>query len=222
MTASATSQLSPRDRARARLAHAVRHEQALFVLAAGAIGLHIADDNFFQPEPGTFAADHLVSGLLPLTLVLGAGAALLAGRLRAGGRAAVALLLGLFGVIGGIEAAYYAHAGALSGDDYSGILSALGGFLLLGSGVLMLVAHAPQGRPPPPSLPAAQPDRRRGARLRLPVPLSGRARLCRHTHRRRRRRDPETRRRRPRTSRSRQATVSASRAGSSPRGTARP
>jgi hypothetical protein len=120
------------------VAYAVRREHRLFVLAAAAISLHIADDNFFQPEPGTFASDHAASGLVPLTLALAAGAALLSGRIRAGSRAAVALLLGLFGVIGGIEAAYYAHAGALSGDDYSGMLSTVAGFLLLGSGVLML------------------------------------------------------------------------------------
>jgi len=138
MTASPTFQLPAGARLRARLAHAVQREQALLVPAVAAIGIHIAEDNLFQPEPGTSAADHLVSGLVPLTLALVAGVAILSVDLRPGARATFALLLGVFGVVAGTEAAYYAHAGALSGDDYTGLLSILGGFLLLGVGVVML------------------------------------------------------------------------------------
>ncbi len=138
MTASATSQLPARDHRFARLAHAVQGERALVVPAVGAIGIHIADDNFFQPEPGMSAADHLVSGLVPLALALAAGIAVLSVGFRPGVRATFALLLGVFGVVAGTEAAYYAQAGALSGDDYTGILSILGGFLLLGAGALRL------------------------------------------------------------------------------------
>jgi fermentation-respiration switch protein FrsA (DUF1100 family) len=78
-----------------------------------------------------------VSGLVPLALLLAAGAALLSGRIRPGARAALALVLGLFGVVAGTEAAYYLHVGALSGDDYTGLLSILGGFVLLGGGVVI-------------------------------------------------------------------------------------
>jgi hypothetical protein len=35
----------------------------LFVVALGAIALHVVDDSFVQPQPGTSAGDHLVSGL---------------------------------------------------------------------------------------------------------------------------------------------------------------
>ena len=41
----------------------------LFRGAVAVIALHIADDNFFQPESGTSPGDHLVSGLLPLALL---------------------------------------------------------------------------------------------------------------------------------------------------------
>ena len=102
----------------------------------GVVGLHVVDDNFLQPQPGTSAGDHLVSGLVPLALV--AGAALAYGRVRAGARAALALLLGYFGVLVGTEAAYYTFAGGRSGDDYTGLLSLLAGFLLLGAGTVML------------------------------------------------------------------------------------
>ena len=138
MTASVTSQLPARAHLLARLAHAVQREQALLALSVAAIGIHIADDNFVQPEPGTSAADHLVSGLVPLALALAVGVAIVSVRFRPGVRATFALQFGVFGVVGGIEAAYYAQAGALSGDDYTGTFSILGGFLLLGAGALML------------------------------------------------------------------------------------
>jgi fermentation-respiration switch protein FrsA (DUF1100 family) len=122
----------------ARLAHVLRREQTLLVLSVAAIGVHVADDNFFQPEPGTSAGGHLVSGLVPLALATAAGVVVLSAGFRPGVRAALALLLGLSGVVAGTEAAYYGQAGALSGDDYTGILSILSGFLLLGAGVAML------------------------------------------------------------------------------------
>jgi len=82
------------------------------------------------------AGDHLVSGLVPLGLVT--GAALAYGQVRAGARATLALLVGYFGVLVGTEAVYYTFAGAPSGDDYTGLLSLLAGFLLLGAGTVML------------------------------------------------------------------------------------
>ena len=50
----------------ARIAAAVRTEVGLARLALGAVALHVVDDNFLQPNPGTSAADHLVGGLVPL------------------------------------------------------------------------------------------------------------------------------------------------------------
>jgi len=75
---------------------------------------------------------------VPLALALAAGVAIVSVRFRPGIRATFALPLCVFGVVAGTEAAYYAQAGALSGDDYTGLLSILGGFLLLGAGALML------------------------------------------------------------------------------------
>ena len=136
MTASATTQLTTRSYPLARLAHAVQQERVLIPLAFAAIGLHLADDNFLQPEPGMSAGDHLVSGLVPLLLLT--VAALAYGRVSAGARATLALLAGYFGVLVGTEAVYYASAGALSGDDYTGFLSLVCGFLLLVAGSVML------------------------------------------------------------------------------------
>ena len=46
-----------------------RRETFLFRIAIALIALHVLDDNFLQPQPGTAAADHLVSGLVPLCLL---------------------------------------------------------------------------------------------------------------------------------------------------------
>jgi alpha/beta superfamily hydrolase len=53
----------------------VSRESRLFLLAIAVVAVHVVDDNFVQPQPGTSAGDHLVSGLVPLAvLALGAWA----------------------------------------------------------------------------------------------------------------------------------------------------
>jgi hypothetical protein len=100
------------------------------------IALHVVDDSFLQPQPGTSAGDHLVSGLVPLG-VLGL-AALAYPRLRAGGRAAIALVVGFFGIAFGVEGAYYTMQVGPSGDDFTGLLSMVAGIALLGLGLVTL------------------------------------------------------------------------------------
>lgn len=131
-----TSLSHPISESRWTAAAAVRTEVGLARIALAVIGLHIVDDNFLQPEPGTSAADHLVSGLVPLALVVAPAAAY--SRLRAGFRAVLALLFGFFGLLGGTEAVHYARSGAISGDDFTGLLSIAAGLVLLGVGVVML------------------------------------------------------------------------------------
>ena len=86
------------------------------LLALGAFGLiafHLVDDSFLQPEPGTGIVDHLVSGLVPLAVL--AGAAISYQRLRAGLRAALAVVLGIFGIVtGAVEPAFYGPKEGLS------------------------------------------------------------------------------------------------------------
>jgi fermentation-respiration switch protein FrsA (DUF1100 family) len=111
-------------------------EQLLVQAGIGLIALHVVDDSFIQPQPGTSATDHLVSGLVPLTLL--ALAAVAYPRLRAGARAVVALLSGVFGIGTGAEAWYYVREVGASGDDYTGLLALAAGALLLGVGVVTL------------------------------------------------------------------------------------
>src|SRR4029079_5431816 len=108
----------------------------LFRAALAAIALHIADDNFFQPESGTSATDHLFSGLVPLALL--ALAAWGFPRLRGGAQGALALFIGPLGIATGIEAVHYANQVGAWGDDFPGFLGIPAGLLLLGLGAATL------------------------------------------------------------------------------------
>lgn len=99
---------------------AAKRERALFLVGVAVIALHVADDSFLQPQPGTSAGDHLVSGFVPLA-VLGL-AAVVYSHLRGGGRAAIALVVGFFGIVFGAEAVYYTVQVGPSGDDFTGLL----------------------------------------------------------------------------------------------------
>ena len=90
--------------------------------------------------------------LVPLALVAGAALAL-SPPARAGARAALALVLGVFGIACGIEAAYYTVNGGPSGDDFTGWLSLAAGLLLLGLGVRDALEVAPHRRQPLAPLP---------------------------------------------------------------------
>ena len=114
----------------------VATERRLAVASLALVGLHVADDNFLQPEPGMSATDHLAGGVVQLGLV--AAAAWAYPRVRAGARGALALLFGFFGVLAGTESVYYTVADSPSGDDFTGLLSLLAGFVLLGLGSVTL------------------------------------------------------------------------------------
>jgi dienelactone hydrolase len=113
-----------------------RREPIAFAIGVGLIAVHVLDDNFVQPEPGTSAGDHLVSGLVPLAL-LGL-AAWAYPRMRGVWRGAMAIAFGVLGIAAGIEGAHYANHVGPSGDDFSGLLCIPAGALLLGLGAATL------------------------------------------------------------------------------------
>jgi hypothetical protein len=100
----------------------------MFATAIALIVLHILDDEFVQRQPGTSIGDHLLAGLVPITVALAAAFAY--PRLRAGLRAGIALAFGILSVVAGMIALGDARAGAVSGSDWSGLLLLPAGFAL--------------------------------------------------------------------------------------------
>lgn len=137
-----TTAALPKDRARspralyARLPAVLRRESGLFLVGVGLIAVHLVDDNFLQPAPGTSAADHLASGLIPIAIL--AAVAALYRYVRAGARAATAMTVGAIGVAIGIPGVYYLLRGHASGDHYTGVLAIVGGVVLLALGPVTL------------------------------------------------------------------------------------
>ena len=101
------------------------------------VGLHIADDSFLQPEPGTSALDHVPGGLVQLAAL---GLAVVGYRRgRAGVQATIAIVVGLLAlVIGAASGGYGAVTHGLSGDDYTGLLVLPAGLALIGIGIATL------------------------------------------------------------------------------------
>jgi uncharacterized protein len=136
----------PTKAAAARAAAALRSEAGLARLALVVGALHVLDDNFIQPEPGTSAADHLAGGLVQTALFVLAAWAY--PRLRPGARATLALGFGLFMIVMGVgEAGYYTRESGPSGDDYTGLLAIPFGLLLVGIGLVTLWRSRKGGSP---------------------------------------------------------------------------
>jgi dienelactone hydrolase len=120
-----------------RLPRASAQSPVPFFAGTSILCVHLLDDNFLEPQPGTQAGDHLVSGLVPIAILL--GIAIIYPRLRAGTRAAWAITVGLFGVVmGASEAGYYSLANGPSGDDFTGLLAIPAGLALVAIGTIIL------------------------------------------------------------------------------------
>lgn len=112
-------------------------ETTVVRLALGVVALHVVDDNYLQPEPGTSAGDHLASGLVPL-VVLGLVALLYPRLRRSGARAYVSMTFGVLAVMVGVPGAYHLAKGVATGDDFTGLLSVVAGVVLVGMGPVLL------------------------------------------------------------------------------------
>jgi hypothetical protein len=108
----------------------------MFTLATAAVALHVVDDNFLQPAPGTSPGDHLASGLVPLAVL--AAVAAIYPLLRAGARAVTAMTLGAIAITFGVPGLYYLLDGSASGDRYTGMLAIAAGAILLVTGPVTL------------------------------------------------------------------------------------
>ena len=111
-------------------------ERTVFLVAVAVIAIHVVDDSFIQPEPGTSADDHLVSGLVPLAAL--AIAAVMYPRVGPAARAAIALVVGAFGIVAGLEGWHYTREVGASGDDYTGLVTLPAGVVLIVLAVVTL------------------------------------------------------------------------------------
>ena len=76
MSAAVTSDAHVRTSSLGRQALTIGRASGFFLIATSAIALHIVDDNYLQPKPGTSAGDHLASGLIPIAVLAAVAAAL--------------------------------------------------------------------------------------------------------------------------------------------------
>ena len=112
---------------------AFRLDVTLFSGATVIVAAHAALDSFIAPEPGTGAGDHLLRGLATCS-VLALGAVVYP-RLPMGGRAALAVVLGVLALEGAALAIADAIAVGARGEDWTD-------FLLLPTGVALLALSA--------------------------------------------------------------------------------
>ena len=116
-----------------------RDDVSLARIGLATVGLHLFDDAFIQPEAGTSAGDHLVSGGLMLGLL--AVFAAMYPRLRRAARGWLALSVGLLAFGAGLAVpGYQTKQDGPSGSDFTGLVAAMGGLLLVLVGVAMIWA----------------------------------------------------------------------------------
>ena len=114
-----------------------RWESATAAVALTLVALHVVDDSFVQPRPGTDARDHLVGGVVSLAALT--VAFVVYPRLRPGARAVLVLSVGLVATVGAVaEAGYHALEAGPSGDDFTGLAMLAAGLALLAVGGMTL------------------------------------------------------------------------------------
>jgi hypothetical protein len=121
-----------------------RADVLVFTAATAVLALHAAVDSFVAPEPGTGPGDHVLRGAAALAVL--AITAAVYPRLRVGGRAALAAVLGALALEGAALAVADARAVGARGEDWTGFLLCPIGVLLVGSATTLLWRSRKGGR----------------------------------------------------------------------------
>src|SRR5215207_4409050 len=125
----------PATSARRRIAG--RRETLSFRAALAVIVVAVVDDAFVHPEPGTYAGDHLASGLVPPAIAV--MAALAYPRLRPGLRGVAGLICGVLALTAGaVDGFRHVAVDRLAGDDLTAMLAGVAGVALVLLGALTL------------------------------------------------------------------------------------
>jgi fermentation-respiration switch protein FrsA (DUF1100 family) len=142
MTSRSSSSLAQRIRVPSRIS--ARLDVLLLWFAIAILALHAAVDAFVAPEPGTGAGDHLVRGFATFSvLVL---AALACPRLPAGGRAALAAVLGALAFEGAALAIVGTRAVGPAREEWTSFLLLPAGLVLCVLAVMLLWRSRKPGR----------------------------------------------------------------------------
>ena len=121
-----------------------RTDVLVFSAGTAVLALHAIVDSFIAPEPGTAPGDHLLRGAATLTVLTIAAAVY--PRLPAGGRAALATVLGALALEGAALAVADARAVGARGEDWTGFMLFPVGVLLVGSATTLLWRSRKAGR----------------------------------------------------------------------------
>lgn len=100
---------------------------AAFTVATAVALMHALDDAFAHRGPGVGLGQHVLAAVL--SLVLGLGAIYAFPRLRPGLRATIAFVFGTAALVNG---GMHLTGGHLSGGDFTGVLAAVAGVVLIG------------------------------------------------------------------------------------------
>ncbi|MFA9272162.1 MAG: alpha/beta hydrolase, partial [Baekduiaceae bacterium] len=104
---------------------------------AALIALYVIDDGLMHREPGTSAADHVISMLVPLALL--GGSVAWQRHARAGVRATLALVWGVLALTAGIaDGVRHIAVDRFGGDDATALLAGVAGAALLVLGAVTL------------------------------------------------------------------------------------
>ncbi|HXV95334.1 MAG TPA: alpha/beta fold hydrolase [Gaiellaceae bacterium] len=104
-------------------------ESVVFLTSAALLVLHVLDDGFFQPEPGTSAGDNVLYVSVFVGVLV--AAALVYPRVRPGARAAIAGITGVACLAYAVVAVAEAFGQGLAGHDYTALLLLPAGIALL-------------------------------------------------------------------------------------------
>jgi hypothetical protein len=119
------------------LARIPRGNVAAFRAALAVVGLAVVDDAFVNLEPGVRAGDHIVSGLVPLAVIVVLIA--VANRLPSFLRGWLAIFTGALALTAAItDGVRHILVDRVSGDDVSAVLGGVAGIVLLLLGILVL------------------------------------------------------------------------------------
>jgi uncharacterized protein len=130
-----------------RLALLPGHDIAVFRAALAVVAIAVADDAYVHPEPGVVPGDHIVSGLVPLGVLVTLAAT--APRLPVLLRGWLAIFTGALAITAGVtDGIRHIAVDRLSGDDVTAVLRGLAGgvLVLLGIAVLWRIRRRDRGR----------------------------------------------------------------------------